>query len=205
MARPSLREASEEIARRSPEMARLMALHGPCRLGRRPRRDARFGSLARAIAYQQLAGAAAGAIWGRVVGKLTGDCSARAILEAGPEVLRAAGLSAAKAASLMDLAARDLSGDLGLESLGHLPDDAVMARLTQVRGVGPWTAHMFLLFTLHRLDVWPTGDLGVRKGYALAFDLPEVPAPADLGDLGERFRPYRSVAAWYCWRACEGT
>ena len=205
MTRPSLREASEEIARRSPEMARLMALHGPCRLGRRPRRDARFASLARAIAYQQLAGAAAGAIWGRVLGQLAGDCSARAILEAGPEVLRAAGLSAAKTASLMDLAARDLSGDLGLESLGHLPDDAVMARLTQVRGVGPWTAHMFLLFTLHRLDIWPTGDLGVRKGYALAFDLPEVPAPADLGDLGERFRPYRSVAAWYCWRACEGT
>ena len=64
---------------------------------------------------------------------------------------------------------------------------------------------MFLLFTLHRLDVWPTGDLGVRKGYALAFDLPELPAPTDLGELGERFRPYRSVAAWYCWRACEAT
>lgn len=205
MARPSLREASEEIARRSPEMARLLALHGPCRLGRRPRRDARFGSIARAIAYQQLAGAAAGAIWGRVLGQLAGDCSARGILEAGPEALRTAGLSAAKTASLMDLAERELSGDLALESLGHLSDDAVVARLTQVRGIGPWTAHMFLLFTLHRLDVWPTGDLGVRKGYALAFDLPDVPAPADLEEFGERFRPYRSVAAWYCWRACEGT
>jgi len=184
-------------------MARLMALHGPCRLGRRPRRDARFGSLARSIAYQQLAGAAAGAIWERVLGQLAGDCSARGILEAGPEALRAAGLSATKTASLIDLAERDLSGDLALESLGHLEDDAVVARLTRVRGVGPWTAHMFLLFTLHRLDVWPTGDLGVRKGYALAFELPEVPAPADLGEFGERFRPYRSVAAWYCWRAWE--
>ncbi|MCY3806055.1 MAG: hypothetical protein OXG91_06125 [bacterium] len=205
MPRVGLREASEEIARRSPEMARLMAIHGPCRLGRRPRRDARFGSLARSIVYQQLAGAAAGAIWARVLTVLDGACSARGILEAGPEALRAAGLSAAKTASLMDLAERDLSGDLALESLGRLADDAVAARLTRVRGVGPWTADMFLLFTLHRLDVWPTGDLGVRKGCALAFDLPDVPAPAVLEEFGERFRPYRSVAAWYCWRACEAT
>ena len=184
-------------------MARLMALHGPCRLGRRPRRDARFASLARAIAYQQLAGAAAGAIWERVLSQLAGECNARSILEAGPETLRAAGLSAAKTASLIDLAERDLSGKLGLQSLGRYGDEEVIARLVQVRGIGPWTAHMFLLFTLHRLDVWPTGDLGVRKGFALAFDLPEVPAPATLEELGEQFRPYRSVAAWYCWRACE--
>ncbi len=184
-------------------MARLLARHGPCRLGTKPKRHERFGSVARAIVYQQLAGAAAGAIWERVRQGLGGDCTATGILEAGPEPLRAAGLSAAKTAAMLDLAERDLSGTLGLESLGRLDDDDVIARLVQVRGIGPWTAHMFLMFTLHRLDVWPVGDLGVRKGYALAFALPAVPAAADLVELGEAFRPYRSVAAWYCWRACE--
>ena len=203
MARPSLREASEETARRSPEMARLLALHGPCRLGARPAVSDRFASIARAIVYQQLAGAAAGAIWGRVLSTLGGDCRAESVLEATKPELRAAGLSAAKTAALRDLAAQEAAGELGLGSLGRLGDEEVIARLTQVRGVGPWTAQMFLLFTLHRLDVWPTGDLGVRKGFALAFDLPDVPAPADLEEFGERFRPYRSVAAWYCWRACE--
>jgi len=203
VARPSLREASEEIARRSPEMARLMALHGPCRLGARPPVSDRFASIARAIVYQQLAGAAAGAIWGRVLATLGGDCRAESVLEATEPELRAAGLSAAKTAALRDLAAHEAAGELGLGRLGRLGDEEVIARLTQVRGVGPWTAQMFLLFTLHRLDVWPTGDLGVRKGFALAFDLADVPAPADLEEFGERFRPYRSVAAWYCWRACE--
>ena len=184
-------------------MARLMTLHGPCRLGPRPRVSERFASLARAIVYQQLAGAAAGAIWGRVLASLDGDCSAARVAATEREVLRGAGLSAAKTASLLDLAERDLSGQLGLAGLGRLGDEEVVARLVQVRGIGPWTAHMFLLFTLHRLDVWPTGDLGVRKGYALAFRLEDLPSPTELERAGELFRPYRSVAAWYCWRACE--
>ena len=199
----SLEEASEELARRSPEMAHLMALHGPCHLGRRPRTSERFASLARAIVYQQLAGAAAAAIWERVLAVLDGDCSAARILATEREALRGAGLSAAKAAALGDLAERDHAGDLGLAALGRLGDAEVAARLVQVRGIGPWTAQMFLLFTLHRLDVWPTGDLGVRKGYALAFGLEDLPSPADLERAGEPFRPYRSVAAWYCWRACD--
>ena len=184
-------------------MARLAALHGPCRLGRRPAVSERFASLARAIVYQQLAGAAAEAIWTRVLEALGGDCTARRVLEAPNGVLRAAGLSAAKAASLRDLAEQDFSGALGLAGLGRLSDEAVSERLVQVRGIGPWTAHMFLLFTLHRLDVWPVGDLGVRKGYARAFDLDELPSPGELQAAGDRFRPYRSVAAWYCWRACD--
>ena len=185
-------------------MARLLALHGPCRLGERPRTSERFASLARAIVYQQLAGAAAGAIWERVRATLDGECSATSILEAGPAVLRSAGLSAAKAAALLDLSERDLAGELGLAGLGRLGDDEVIARLVAVRGIGPWTAQMFLMFTLHRPDVWPTGDLGVRKGYALAFGLADLPSPAALENAGEDFRPYRSVAAWYCWRACDG-
>ena len=203
MPRLSHRQASEELASRSPEIAHLRALHGPCRLGPRPRASARFASLARAIVYQQLAGAAAAAIWGRLLAALDGDCCAQRVLAAGPAALRAAGLSAAKAAALGDLAARDLAGDLGLEGLGRRGDEEVTERLVAVRGVGPWTAQMFLLFTLHRLDVWPTGDLGVRKGYALAFGLEELPSPAALEAAGEAFRSFRSVAAWYCWRACE--
>ena len=198
-----LTEASKELARRSPEMAHLLDLHGPCRLGPRPGVSERFASLARAIVHQQLAGAAAAAIWGRVLAALEGDCSAARVLATERETLRDAGLSAAKTASLLDLAERDHAGDLGLGDLGRLGDADVVARLVQVRGIGPWTAHMFLLFTLHRLDVWPTGDLGVRKGYALAFKLEDLPSPADLEHAGEPFRPYRSVAAWYCWRACE--
>ena len=182
-----------------------MAIHGPCRLGARPRASERFASLARAIVYQQLAGAAAGAIWSRVLAVLGGDCSAERVLEAGEEALRAAGLSAAKTAALQDLGERDVAGILGLASLGRLGDEEVIARLVQVRGIGPWTAQMFLLFTLHRLDVWPVGDLGVRRGYALTFGLPDLPSPSALAQSGEEFRPYRSVAAWYCWRACERT
>ena len=203
MRRVSLREASEEIARRTPEMAHLMDLHGPCRLGGRPRASERFASIARDIVHQQLAGAAAGAIWGRLLTTLGGDCRAESILAVTDGELRAAGLSAAKTAALRDLAAHEVAGDLGLAGLGRLSDEAVIARLVQVRGIGPWTAQMFLLFTLHRLDVWPIGDLGVRRGYALAFGLAEPPAPAALETAGAGFRPYRSVAAWYCWRACE--
>lgn len=184
-------------------MARLRDLHGPCRLGPRPRAPERFAALARAIVYQQLAGAAAGAIWGRVVASLGGECDARSILQAGEATLRSAGLSAAKAAALADLANCDLAGSLGLERLGRLSDGAIVDRLVQVKGVGPWTAHMFLMFTLHRRDVWPVGDLGVRRGYALAFGLEVAPTPDELEAAGDRFRPYRSVAAWYCWRACE--
>ena len=199
----TLREASEEVARRRPEMAHLMALHGPCRLGSRPRVSERFASVARAIAYQQLAGAAAGAIWDRVLLVLGGDCTATSVVDAGTEALRGAGLSAAKTAALVDLAERDLSGSLGLAGLGRLSDEEVIACLVKVRGIGPWTAQMFLLFTLHRLDVWPVGDLGVRRGYALTFGLADLPSPEALEKAGEEFRPFRSVAAWYCWRACE--
>ena len=151
-------------------MAHLMALHGPCRLGSRPRVSERFASLARAIVYQQLAGAAAGAIWARVLLVVGGDCTAAGVLDAGTEALRGAGLSAAKTAAMVDLAERDVAGSLGLAGLGRLSDEEVIAGLVKVRGIGPWTAQMFLMFTLHRLDVWPVGDLGVRRGFSWRSD-----------------------------------
>jgi DNA-3-methyladenine glycosylase II len=118
--------------------------------------------------------------------------------------MRAAGLSGAKVASLRDLSAKVLDGTVVLEPrrLARLGDDDIVARLSSVRGIGRWTAEMFLIFQLRRLDVWPTGDLGVRRGYGLAWDVP-MPTPKQLEALGEPFHPYRSIVAWYCWRAAE--
>jgi DNA-3-methyladenine glycosylase II len=120
------------------------------------------------------------------------------------ETMRAAGLSGAKVASLRDLAAKVLDGTVVLDPAGlrKESDAEVVARLTTVRGIGKWTSEMFLMFQLRRLDVWPTGDLGVRKGFGLAWGIP-TPAAKELEPLGDPFRPYRSVVAWYCWRAAE--
>ena len=119
--------------------------------------------------------------------------------------LRAAGLSGAKAAAILDLAHHGAEGSLELHRMGRMDDDAVIEQLVQVRGVGPWTAQMFLIFTLQRLDGWPTSDDGVRSGFALAYGRSERPSPKELEPLGDRFRPYRSVAAWSCWRAADST
>ena len=183
-------------------MADLVARHGQPRLGPRPAVDERFEHLARMIAYQQLAGAAASAIWGRVQDRV-GDVTPESFLATEPSDLRAAGLSGAKTASLLDLAAKTDDGAIDLRRTGRMDDRAVIEHLCQARGVGPWTAQMYLMFVLRRLDVWPTGDLGVRKGYAIAHSLTVDLGPKDLEPLGDPFRPYRSVAAWYCWQACD--
>jgi 3-methyladenine DNA glycosylase/8-oxoguanine DNA glycosylase len=181
-------------------MAELIARYGPPELTGRRRGRTRFEQLAEAICYQQLAGRAAEAIWGRVRGVVDGPFEPAAVLAAGPGRLRGAGLSGAKTASLLDLAAKVDDGTVRLDRIGRLDDDAVVAHLTTVRGVGPWTAEMFLIFTLRRLDVWPVGDYGVRVGYARAYGLAEPPSAKELAPRGDRFRPYRTLAAWYCWR-----
>lgn len=163
-----------------------------------------FEALVRSIVYQQLAGNAAAAIHRRVVATLSSAVEPDRVLATPEEELRAAGLSANKLASLRDLAAKVTDGTVVLDprGLAREPDEEVIARLSTVRGIGEWTAQMFLMFQLRRMDVWPTGDLGVRKGYGLGWEVP-MPAPKQLLALGDPFRPYRSVAAWYCWRACE--
>ena len=160
-----------------------------------------FAALAESILHQQLAGAAARAIHGRFIALFDGDLSPEAVLAVPPRRLRAAGLSRSKVASIRDLAAKVVDGTVPLQRIGRLADDAVVARLTVVRGIGRWTAEMFLIFQLRRLDVWPVGDYAVRKGYALAYGLRKLPTPKQLDMAGERFRPYRTVAAWYCWQA----
>ena len=198
-----LTTAVDELAAADPVLARLIERHGPPPPHRRVPVDQRFDHLARGIVYQQLAGRAAASIHGRMVGALGGTVTAERVL-ATPEVeLRACGLSGAKTASLLDLADKVASGEVALERLGRLPDEDVVAHLTVVRGIGPWTAQMFLMTALSRLDVWPTGDYGVRAGYARAWGMDALPDPKDLHGLGEPFRPYRSLVAWYCWRAAD--
>jgi DNA-3-methyladenine glycosylase II len=183
-------------------MARLVADAGPPRFPAPT--ETHFGTLVRAITFQQLAGPAARAIHGRVIAALDGDVGPERLMALSDETLRGAGLSAAKIASLRDLAARVLDGGVVLDPrrLARLSDDEIAAQLSSVRGIGQWTAQMFLIFELRRLDVWPTGDLGVRRGYGLAWGIP-MPTPKQLDALGEPYRPYRSVVAWYCWRASE--
>jgi DNA-3-methyladenine glycosylase II len=195
-------QAAEILAERDPVIARLIADAGPPRL-RRPA-ESGFAALVRAIVYQQLAGAAAAAIHGRLIAALDGDVTPEALLALSDESLRAAGLSASKVLSLRDLAGKVLDGTVVLSGRGlsRQSDEEITTRLSSVRGIGPWSADMFLMFQLRRLDVWPTGDLGVRRGYGLAWNVP-MPSARELQPLGDPFRPYRSVVAWYCWRAVE--
>ena len=160
-----------------------------------------FASLARAILYQQLAGRAAAAIHARFVQAIGGEVTPRAVLNTSPEALRAAGLSGNKAAAIVDLATKVADGTVPLAELHELDDEEIIGRLSSVRGIGRWTAEMFLLFELRRPDVWPVDDYGVRNGWTLIHSLPAIITPRELRQEGERFRPFRSVAAWYCWRA----
>jgi len=194
--------AARILATRDPVIARLIADAGPPRL-RRPQ-ESHFAALLRAIVYQQLAGAAAAAIHRRLTMVLNSDVQPEALLALSDESLRAVGLSTNKAASVRDLATKVLDGTVVLSPrrLSRQSDEELIARLSTVRGIGRWTAEMFLLFQLRRLDVWPTGDLGVRRGYGLAWKVP-MPTARELLPLGDRHRPYRSVVAWYCWRAAE--
>jgi len=194
--------AARILAERDPVIARLLDQTGPPKLARPT--ESHFATLVRAVVYQQLAGRAAAAIHGRLIAALDGDVRPETLITLSDESLRAVGLSRNKMASLRDLATKVLDGTVVLSprGLSRETDDEIVARLSAVRGIGPWTAEMFLLFQLRRLDVWPVGDLGVRRGYGLAWQVP-TPTARELEPLGEVFRPYRSVAAWYCWRAAE--
>ena len=183
-------------------MHRLVAEAGPPKV--RPPAETHFEALVRAVVYQQLAGPAAAAIHGRLIAALGDEVTPKRLLSLPAGTLRSVGLSANKAASLQDLAAKVLDGTVVLDPAGlrRESDAEVVARLSAVRGIGKWTAEMFLMFQLRRLDVWPTGDLGVRKGFGLAWEIP-TPTAKQLEPLGDPYRPYRSVVAWYCWRAAE--
>jgi DNA-3-methyladenine glycosylase II len=196
-------EAIAVLRARDPVLAGLIDRHGPPPPRRRVPAGGRFANLARMIVYQQLAGKAAASIHARFVLAVQGSVTPQAVLATPRELLLAAGLSRAKAASICDLADKVAGGVVELDRIGRLTDDQVVERLVQVRGIGPWTAQMFLMNSLSRPDVWPVGDYGVRAGFAKAWGLAEIPTPKELLELGEPFRPYRSTVAWYCWRVAD--
>jgi DNA-3-methyladenine glycosylase II len=190
------------IVRLDPAFKTVISTVGPVAL--RPPADDAFNALMRAIVFQQLAGRAASAIHGRVVALFDGTApSPRALLELSEESLRSAGLSAAKQRALIDLATKFHDGTVPVHDLEQLDDDAVVERLTAIRGIGRWTAEMFLLFQLRRPDVWPVDDYGVRNGWARIHGAADLPSPKQLRELGEPFSGIRSAVAWYCWRAVD--
>jgi len=188
-----------------PRMAALIARSRRYEIG--PAASIRpFDALAESIAYQQLNGKAAAAIWNRVraLYPKRKRLDPAKVLATPDETLRAAGLSRAKIAAIKDLAAKTLDGTVpSSRALLRMGDDEIVARLTTARGIGRWTVEMLLLFDLGRPDVWPVDDYGVRKGFAKTFGKRKLPTPKQLMKFGEKWRPYRSVAAWYFWRALD--
>jgi 3-methyladenine DNA glycosylase/8-oxoguanine DNA glycosylase len=203
--RYELPTAARAIGAADPVLGRLIARVGGCRL-RVGRATAPFRALTESIVYQQITGHAASKILARFVALYDPRRFPRPeeVLETPEERLRAVGLSRNKVASIRDLAARCLDGTVPtLRTLHRLDESVIVERLTAVRGIGPWTAEMLLLFGLGRPDVLPATDYGVRKGFHVAFKTRTLPSPAEVLRRGERWRPYRSVAAWYLWRAAD--
>ncbi len=198
-------KAHRHLANTDPRMAQLIARSR--RYDIAPAISIRpFDALAESIAYQQLSGKAAATIFGRVraLYPKRKRLDPEQLLATPDETLRAAGLSRAKTAALKDLAAKTIDGTVpSSRALLRMSDDEIIARLTQVRGIGRWTVEMLLLFDLGRPDVWPVDDYGVRKGFAKTFARRKLPTPKQLMKIGEKWRPYRSVAAWYFWRALD--
>jgi DNA-3-methyladenine glycosylase II len=189
--------------RRDPRLGPLIDRHGSPALRAR---STAFHSLARAILFQQVSGAAGAAIYRRLVALFPGQRFPRPaqLAALSPEVLRTAGISRQKAGYLLDLAERLEDGRLSPRRIAKLPDEEAIRELTGVRGIGEWTAQIFLMFTLHRPDVLPVGDLGLRRGMQRLFELDEPPTRERMERLAEPWRPYRSAASWYLWRVADG-
>ena len=198
--RASTRRAVAHLRRADPTLAAVIARVGPCRF--EPRAEGtHFEAVARSIVYQQLSGKAAGTIHGRFHALYGGRAPEPAeLLGTADDALRAAGLSRQKVGYLRDLAARVDAGDVPLAEIDALGDEGVIAALTRVKGVGRWTAQMFLMFRLGRPDVLPDLDLGVQKAVQLAYGLAALASPAEVLHVGRDWAPYRTIASWYLWR-----
>ena len=196
--RLELNKAVRHLKRCDSTMARLIEVVGTCRLDEK-QRNVSFAALARSIVSQQLSVQAAKKTYQRLT-KTLGQPEPRSILEADPKMLRGAGLSWQKVSYMIDLATKVDSGTLLLGKLRFLPDEEVVGELTQVKGVGVWTAQMFLIFHLGRLDVLPVGDLGVRNGFRDAYGLNDLPNNETMERIAAPWKPYRSIGAWYLWR-----
>jgi DNA-3-methyladenine glycosylase II len=191
------------LAQRSRPLAKVINVIGPPPSRRPIPVPQRFERLATAILHQQLAGAAAATITQRVITMLGGRITPEALGRASDEQLRSCGVSGAKSAALQDLAHRAQHGHLRFDRMGRMDDQDVLDSLVDTKGIGTWTAQMFLMGALGRHDVWPTGDLGVRNGWAAIHHLDQAPTPKALDGLADHLAPYRSDVAWYCWRAID--
>ena len=198
-------EAIQHLCDADKVLARLIKKVGPCTLKPKRRRQP-FEALVSAVTHQQLNGTAAATILNRVIALYPGKRfpEPEDLLVTPDARLRAAGLSRAKTAAMKDIAGKTIAGVVPtLRAVSQMSDAEIVERLTTVRGVGPWTVEMFLMFTLGRLDVFPVTDYGVRKGFAVTYGLRDLPTPKELLDHGERWRPHRTTASWYLWRALD--
>ena len=198
-------EAIEHLRRSDKMLARLIKKVGPCTMKIRSRRTP-FVALVSAVTYQQLNGTAAETILKRFIALYPGKRfpTPEDVLATPEALMRGAGLSRAKTAAIKDIAAKTVEGIVPTSrEILKLTNEEIVERLTSVRGVGPWTVEMLLMFTLGRLDVLPSTDYGVRKGFAVTFGWKDLPTPKELLEYGKRWRPHRSTAAWYLWRALE--
>jgi DNA-3-methyladenine glycosylase II len=202
-------KAIKHLSQADPVLGRLIKRIGACKL--RPEKakgefHGPFASLVKSVAYQQLSGKAAATILGRVKAlyPTVRFPSPEDLLRTSDDLLRTAGLSRAKVASIKDISAKTLAGIVpDATAIGKMSDAEIVERLTVIRGVGPWTVEMLLIFKLGRPDILPVSDYGVRKGFALTYRMKDLPSPAALREHGEKWKPYRSIAAWYLWRSLE--
>jgi DNA-3-methyladenine glycosylase II len=195
-----MEEAILHLRRSDPILSEIIGHVGEYRI---EFRSPDFETLVKSIVYQQLSGRVASVIFGRLAAAVGGKLTPANILKLRPSRMRALGLSGQKTVYIRDLARLTRDGVVVFEELLGLTDDQVVERLTQVKGVGVWTVHMFLIFALRRLDVLPIGDLGIRNAIRKAYGLQEMPTPAEVLLMADRWRPYCTVASWYLWRSLE--
>ncbi len=196
-----MRKAILHLKKADPVLGSILDRVGPYRI---QYREPTFETLVRSIVYQQLSGRVASVIFGRLAAAVPGGkLTPAGVLKLTPAKMRKLGLSKQKTAYIRDLARKTLRGAVRFEALAELPDHEVIEHLTQVKGIGVWTAHMFLIFALQRLDVLPTGDLGVRTAIRKAYGMEELPHPKQIEEMALSWRPYCSVASWYLWRSLE--
>jgi DNA-3-methyladenine glycosylase II len=195
-----MQEAITHLKRSDPVMAEIIDRVGDYRI---EFRDPDFETLVKSITYQQLSGRVANVIFGRLAKAVGGKITPENVLKLRPSRMRTLGFSGQKTNYIRDLARHARAGTVTFSDLAELPDAQVIERLTQVKGIGVWTVHMFLIFALRRCDVLPTGDLGIRAAIRKAYGLEELPSPAEMELMAARWKPYCTVASWYLWRSLE--
>ena len=200
ISRAKMQRIVDEISDTDKRFAKVISESPLCTIGSTASPESNFESLVSSVISQQLAVKAAETIYGRLTQLAKGNVTPVQIAKLSDTALREIGVSGAKAKTIQGLAQAALTGSVPINDLHELSDEDVFNGLTSLWGIGPWTVDMFMMFQLHRLDIWPTGDLGVRRGWESIHKLSEQIDPKALEVKGEKFRPYRSVVAWYCWR-----